>query len=682
MRIASLKLAGFRGVKNELTLEFPAGFVVIVGRNGTGKSTICDAIEYALLQTIRGESDHVEKGEGIGDYIWWRGADGPSRRYVELGLVDADNNHYTITRTPTETSCTKGFDLERSLCHPDSGIQHPLRQLCRTAILRAEDITRLSVDLKETDRFDFVRSALGTADFSSAETKAKQVTDLLSREVERANTAYSAVSGRVTDATSRLSHARTEIAKASETTTAESTLRRFVEDATSASDAIMLASERRLADLRVRVDRTVRLYGKIQDHLKERLRIQSPSYVEELASVGVQLERAKTTLLEAEQRATAIGELIAKEELESPRTASLALLREHGSRVGLVDGHCPVCGGNRSESDYRAHLQAVARTVSESNDRLTLLTKQAAELAGQVAALKAEATRLSSKHTTLRGQETQLLEEQANITEEARKLDIDVGQMSDADIDRIAKTIQSGRARISEIEQALSIMQASRAVERVTSLEQELKTTREEVFQTEQRLSRLRKALARAKEASGTIRRVQGEFVNEQLAQLEPLMMELYQRLRPHVDWPEVRYRLRGDVRRMLSLEIGDGLNPSFVFSSGQRRAVGLAFLLALHLSRSWCTFNTLILDDPVQHIDDYRALHLTEVLAAVRGLDRQIICTVEDESLGQLLSRRLRSDAGTTGSLVSMAYSSRQGVYAQSVRPVAPMPATLLVPA
>jgi ABC-type cobalamin/Fe3+-siderophores transport system ATPase subunit len=51
-----------------------------------------------------------------------------------------------------------------------------------------------------------------------------------------------------------------------------------------------------------------------------------------------------------------------------------------------------------------------------------------------------------------------------------------------------------------------------------------------------------------------------------------------------------------------------------------------------------------LLLDDPIQHIDDFRALHLVEVLAAFRQSGRQIVCAVEDEALADLLCRRLLS--------------------------------------
>src|SRR3979490_120103 len=63
-----------------------------------------------------------------------------------------------------------------------------------------------------------------------------------------------------------------------------------------------------------------------------------------------------------------------------------------------------------------------------------------------------------------------------------------------------------------------------------------------------------------------------------------------------------------------------------------------------MHLSRPWCTWQSLLLDDPIQHIDDYRALNLVELLSAIRRDGRQIIIAVEDLALAEVLCRRLRS--------------------------------------
>jgi len=108
---------------------------------------------------------------------------------------------------------------------------------------------------------------------------------------------------------------------------------------------------------------------------------------------------------------------------------------------------------------------------------------------------------------------------------------------------------------------------------------------------------------------------------------------------------------------------VGENMNLRFMFSSGQRRAAGLAFLLSVHMARPWCRLQTLIMDDPIQHIDDFRALHLVEVLSALRRTGHQIICTVEDAALADLLCRRLHTDAESEGVLVGMEYSAGSGI-------------------
>ena len=192
-------------------------------------------------------------------------------------------------------------------------------------------------------------------------------------------------------------------------------------------------------------------------------------------------------------------------------------------------------------------------------------------------------------------------------------------------------------------------------------------------------LAKISRAHAQATQIRAAANRVSGEVVKERLATLKPLFLELYERLRPHPEWAEIDFLLRGDVRPFLSLAVGDNLNPRFVFSSGQRRALGLAFLLALHLSRTWCKLETLVLDDPVQHVDDYRALHLVETLAALRMAGRQLICTVEDPALADLLCRRLRSEQEGEGIRIDLEYLSGEGVRIQDIRTIPPFPTALL---
>ena len=682
MKIIGIKCAGFRGMRREISLALPGGFVVVVGRNGAGKSSICDAVEYALTGTIRTTSSHHEKGEEISDYMWWRGQGVPSGRYVELTLVDHESRQVSIRRTPTQLEVSGGKSIEEVLCDPTAGIDEPVVQLCRTAILRDEDITRLSVDMLETERFDFVRASLGTADFTSAEERAKKVQALLEDQKEDAERLYYLATDLVAGLTSQLSHARTEIADADDVGAAQARLRQFLNDSALTPEQLVTVATRRTADVRVATDGLVRLLARLEDSDRKLQAVKEPAQalrsaelVRKCKDLQHQVESAEADLKQAEIDLGAA-------QRKNPTTASLALLKEHGGRLGLLNGACPLCASAQSDERFRVQLEQLTNRIAATSAEATATARRAAESASRLVALKTECRRCTSELETLQNAERDMRSLREGLYGEAQALGVDlVGQERDA-AGVVASRITANRAELTDVERALSAVNASRAVERLRGLELAVSAARERVGATEKRLSQSRAAGDQIREALATIRRVQGEYVNEQLAQLEPLMLEVYQRLRPHIDWPEVRYRLRGDVRRMLSLEIGEGVNPSFMFSSGQRRAAGLSFLLAVHLSRRWCRLDTLILDDPVQHIDDYRALHLVEVLGAIRRTGRQVVCTVEDESLGNLLARRLRSDADEPGVIVTMSYSSQAGTHVASVQHVVPMPKSILVPA
>jgi chromosome segregation protein len=87
-------------------------------------------------------------------------------------------------------------------------------------------------------------------------------------------------------------------------------------------------------------------------------------------------------------------------------------------------------------------------------------------------------------------------------------------------------------------------------------------------------------------------------------------------------------------------------------------------------------------MDDPVQHIDDYRALHLVEVLTAIRRTGRQVIVAVEDVALANVLCRRLRSARGESGRLFQLHTSKTGTAEIAEIHDIYPMPRLVLRPA
>jgi hypothetical protein len=74
-----------------------------------------------------------------------------------------------------------------------------------------------------------------------------------------------------------------------------------------------------------------------------------------------------------------------------------------------------------------------------------------------------------------------------------------------------------------------------------------------------------------------------------------------------------------------------------------------------VNLSLAWSKWKTVLLDDPVQHVDDFRSIQLTEVMGQLIAGGRQIICAVEDAALADLLCRRLPINQQGDGKRVTL---------------------------
>ncbi|MCG8405479.1 MAG: AAA family ATPase [Phycisphaerales bacterium] len=675
MKIKSLRFSGFRGARETVSLDFPPGFMVITGRNGSGKTTVCDAIEFSLTGCLRGPPDKKEKGENFADYVWWRGDPKADEEFVALTLVDDNGTQHVIHRTPTSESGTEVLTL---LYDGDVALDNPVQQIARTLLLRDEEITRLSVHLKETERFDLVRAGLGTADFTLAEEKSREVQRLLKKQNESALDEYDKARELVARQTSELSELRSLAAEAQDISEAKATIRELT--SFGEGEDLILATKEVVANCRYKADAFARIFRRIQELIDRRNQIASEEYLQRVKALESQTNETRGALRNAEAKLDEVRDAFQSAQDLSPESASFAMLLKHGEGLGLQKGACPLCGKRLAQHEFESHLAELKSLLQTRDARIQDLTTKVAETETHVRSLRTQEARLIAEHDSLTHASGQIEDEFAVFQQEVLGLGTELPSLSEQTLSVLRERIEESREKASRLEKALAALEVSRLVDKINDVEGGLRIASGRVELATRRLRKLSSASNLTKEALNTIRRTRGELIERRLAELEPLMIELYQRLRPHVDWHEVRYRLRGDVRRMLSFEVGGGLNPSFMFSSGQCRAAGLAFLLALHLSRKWCKLDTLVLDDPVQHIDDYRALQLVEVLSAIRRSDRQVICTVEDRSLASLLARRLRSNEADSGSVISMVYSSEQGAHVGTQRFVQPMARRVLV--
>lgn len=78
MRVAFVEVEGFRGFREKVRFDLSGGSTVLSGRNGSGKSSVLDAIEFALTGTISKFDATSAKGGGLDEHIWWVGTGKPA----------------------------------------------------------------------------------------------------------------------------------------------------------------------------------------------------------------------------------------------------------------------------------------------------------------------------------------------------------------------------------------------------------------------------------------------------------------------------------------------------------------------------------------------------------------------------------------------------------------------------
>lgn len=671
MLLRQIAIEGFRGVQRRIEVPFGAGFTVITGRNGSGKTSICDAVEYVLIGSIsRFSTKDTERGETIGDYVWWRGTNPAAKNEVTLSLETSSAVPLVRTVTPDGASGFSPTELVDTVMAPPD----PLTVLCQTTIFRDELISDFSTDLSEGDRFDFVNKAIGISKVLVLEDRANKYHQALANQATALERNYGSARENVARITAELSRlSSTDVDQ-----------RAFENAAAKASTLVgrllpdVPAAARATRDFVVSKRREIELIGRLRSELGaiDQAKLKIGELTRRISELQPRLKVVSDEIARVERQSLEVTNLLHEQQSKAPLLASLAFIAEHGGRLGLREGNCPLCGSAVAKDEFDQHLAHIRDEVESGNRRL-------AELTGSQANLSSTLSRLRNSDQELKLELSRIQAEVDAFQANSERLKVELqGLQIEDSVSAIEGALSKRLQLVSESDKLLTVLDGYTQSEVRSRLLGELGSAQREADSFAKRIEALTAAANGAASIAKAAKRISREILEEKLAALNPLLSELYLRLRPHVDYEDVVYKMRGDVKRFLRLEVGDDVNPRFIFSSGQRRALGLAFLLAVHLSRPWAILDSLMLDEPIQHIDDYRALHLVELLSSLRQLGKQVVCTVEDPELADLLCRRLRATEGAPGVRIDLCYHSKFGVDIQEIQVIKPLPASVLLSA
>ncbi|MGR4930609.1 AAA family ATPase [Bradyrhizobium sp. CAR08] len=665
MKLAYVDLSGFRGFEKRLRVDFSPSFTIIDGRNGAGKSTVFDAVEFALTGTISKYLDAKADGETVSDYLWWSGATTPESRFVEVGFWHEGKIHQ-VRRTPREDGASGLITIIGLLLDNRLAPQGAIEQLCSATIIRDEHIARLSLDLKEADRFLLLRNAIGATDAEKWITRSQQLVTGTSNRLKNAQGQSEDAHLSVLRASRRLEQARSLLAPPPAVRQATTRLQAKLNTSATEDDLINLAHVE-----------IARLAPQIE--ILNGLRLNQPRVSRDkadLPSLESQLESLTRAAAEADKQFRQAS--LAAE--SNPLSASsltvqaqqLEQLVSLGKEIGEQDGKCPLCA---SEIDHKHFEAGLARAIELATSIDQRAVKQA-ELERALAAARVVKSNADERRQTAQSRIDQLKQ-----AIQSQEIALKAAGVSDSGHPSLSQIIADLETRREEMAADLRLLETVNVNPVIAAASEELTKAQERFAKAEANLGRVRLTDESAKALHDAVRRAAAESLEERLDRALPLMAELYKRLRPHPIWENIEYSIRGDVRRFLKLQVGDEINPQFVFSSGQRRATGLAFLLSVNLSMAWSRWQSVLLDDPVQHVDDFRTVHLAEVLSRLCAGGRQVVCAVEDSALADLMCRRLSSHIEDLGKRITFG-ADRDGALGVRSQEIVPKLATRILSA
>jgi chromosome segregation protein len=677
MKLEFVEMVGFRGFRDKIRFQLHAGFAVLSGRNGTGKSTLLDAIDFALTGNINKFAVKEARGGGLEQHIWWVGDGKPEAYYVSVGFVGDDGERFTVTRTRERGNDRQSSELMARLT--TGSRVSSLETLMQTSLIRDELIAALSLDLPEQARFAAVRAAIGgmvgpdysdrTASILSAANSAKIRQDERIKEVQ-------AELGR---SLGELTEARSSAERSSGISDALRVVSEVLPDSperlADRTEAVRtFVAERRVAIREAEAARS--LAGKLSGEFQFWTSNEGQKRIE-LALIARDAAAKEKGF--ADERLLMAVQLQDTERASDEYAAHLSALLDHGRILGLHDGHCPLCNAAQTQAEFDSAIDEARGRLADRGERLAKATARVMDAQGRLSEAQWVVADADGDYTSLLLRRETYQQRAGEIAASYARSGL---TCSPDDLSGAQAEIFAQRENLVRLERALSVLEASNSIDRIRAIESRIATLRERSELEAARLSSVEKAIDLARQIDAAGRTVANQILTEQFDTVMPLLKEFYRRLRPHADWAEIESDFGGKVRGSLNFTVGNGHNPQFLFSSGQRRAAGLAFLLAIHLSRPWCKWRTLLMDDPVQHIDDYRSLNLVEVLAAIRRTGRQVIVAVEDPALADVLCRRLRSATGDAGRHFVLRISESGTSVIDKAHDIYPMPRLVLRPA
>lgn len=671
MRLSAIEIEGFRGFAQKRSFDLDADTVIIIGSNGQGKTSLFDAVLWALsgsIPRLRGDDTKVislysesgtcrvrldlqEAGEKFGII---RSFDGKKHRLsIDIGgatFVDTEAKYYILKRLWPEALTAE--DSESALT---------------TAITRSiylqQDLVRQFIETDDEQvKFRAVSELVGAGRVAELQLELESARAAWTRATNNQEVEAEAIRDRLTFLESQLARLadispqdKLDLEK-SWSTWWETARGLGVDlitpkvDSTEAPSRIDIAIKQ-LRELRRSNDRQ---RSSCKDMISEIQAKRPTTTIQNIDSLQKAYELA-------EEKLKVVRKALQEAEKEAAKARHAQVERREKSEELKIIAHlalrhlgktCPVCGQEHDTESTRRRLEALVivpteepMTVDNKALKIAADLEQQERICIEAKAKLSEAERIEREYRSWVSTRDSRLEEMgihfkkdAEIIEKLDALDINLENKNK----KIVNLEEQGERL------ALKLAQITELARR-SELEQEVAKTQDEMQKREDDIRSRKQTGNLAIGILEGIRDAAYFVVEEQLKCVEPVLRGIYAMIDPHPVFKDVRFVtkfVRG--RGRLSTEIDDrhadlsSGSPWAVLSSSQMNALAVAVFLAFNLGMPRIPIKTAMLDDPLQSLDDVNLLGLIDLLRRTKD-ERQLIISTHDPRFGRLLLRKLR---------------------------------------
>jgi len=669
MKLVSLEVGGFRAFAGKHSFDLDGQAILLVGDNGTGKTSLFDAIYWALCGRVPrfdGDPNVISRWSETGEAT------------VTLTLRRDSQQPLVITRTTDGRAQRVRFSagedyrdgsandqILRTLWEDATLTEDPSRTfsvaLERAVYLQQDRVRDFVEAVSDQDRFLAMSELLGVGRVAELQMQLERGRSAWTRATNVTTGDRDELAGRLSNAQARLATLPTEAPKIAAvrvewdallSRATRSGLGAFIGSNELSATTIDRLSRQADAQLGIetrRLDSLKQLSADLQavTSLSPVPDIDLIRSAADAADSDVKRLQAAVTDAQRQLREVRRLKLESATQREELQTLAQLALRHLGER-------CPVCGQSYDHDLTMHRLTQLASGVSSTPEPEPEVTSQAiVELGNQLTT--AETARVTRAAELIAAEAA--IRDDASVRERIRQRAAELNvQPSDNAEQGIALLINQIQDQIESLRQIRSATEALAVSVASISEEARRREVLSDIDQTQRRLTDVDRELQRRRKTGETasrmidaLRESTSDLVARQLEELDPLVQRVYGRIDPHPVFKSLRLLswMRGG-RGRLSAEVADlvtevrSANPAVILSSSQTNALAVAVFLSLNLGLPMRPIDAVLLDDPLQSLDDVNLLGLIDLLRRTMQR-RQLVISTHDERFGQLLARKLR---------------------------------------